>query len=74
LSILPAPRSAGALRMARHRKRRRDSLRCLRIEIHETEIDALIKLDLLRNDAQQDRNAILSALYAFFDCTLGRIM
>jgi len=60
--------------MARHRKRRRDGVRCLRIEIHESEIDALIKLDLLRNDAWQDRNAILSALYAFFDCTLGRIM
>jgi len=26
--------------MARHRKRRRDGLRCLRIEIRETEIDA----------------------------------
>ena len=74
MSVLPAPRSAGALRMARHRKRRRDGLRCLRIEIRETEIDALTKLDLLRNDARQDRNAILSAVYAFFDCTLGRIM
>jgi len=60
--------------MARHRKRRRDGLRCLRIEIRETEIDALTKLDLLRNDARQDRNAILSAVYAFFDRTLGRIM
>ena len=60
--------------MARHRKRRRDGLRCLRIEMRETEIDALVELGLLRNDARQDRNAILSAVYAFFDCTLGRIM
>ena len=60
--------------MARHRKRRRDGLRCLRIEIRETEIDALIELGLLRNDDRQDRNAILSAVYAFFDRTLGRIM
>jgi hypothetical protein len=60
--------------MARHRKRRRDGLRCLRIEIRESEIDALIELGLLRNDARRDRNAILSAVYAFFDRTLGRIM
>jgi hypothetical protein len=71
---LAAPRGAGALRMARHRKRRRDGLRCLRIEIRESEIDALIELGLLRNDARRDRNAILSAVYAFFDRTLGRIM
>jgi hypothetical protein len=60
--------------MARHRKRRRDGLRCLRIEIRETEIDALIELGLLRKDARQDRNAILSAVYTFFDRTLGRIV
>jgi len=60
--------------MARHRKRRCDGLRCLRIEIRESEIDALIELGLLRNDARRDRNAILSAVYAFFDRTLGRIM
>ena len=70
---LPAPRSAGAERMARHRKRRRDGLRCLRIEMRETEIDALIELGLLRNDDRQNRNAILSAVYTFFDRTLGSV-
>jgi hypothetical protein len=60
--------------MAWHRKRRRDFLRCLRIEMRETEIDALIELGLLRNDDRPDRNAILSAVYTFFDRTLGHIM
>jgi hypothetical protein len=71
---LPGSRSGGALRMARHRKRRGDGLRCLRIEIREAEIDALIELGLLRNDARQNRNAILSAVYTSFDRTLGRIV
>jgi hypothetical protein len=42
--------------------------------MRETEIDALIELGLLRNDDRQDRSAILSAVYAFFDRTLGRIV
>ena len=37
------PRSSHAAeRMRRHRQRRRDGLRCLTIELRETEIDALV--------------------------------
>jgi hypothetical protein len=33
-----------AHRMARHRDRRRKGLRCITIELHETEIDVLIRV------------------------------
>jgi hypothetical protein len=33
-----------------------------------------MQLGLLRADARPDRNAIFSALYVFFDRTLGRMM
>lgn len=38
-NIMP---SRATLRMRRHRERRRDGLRCLTIELRETEIDALV--------------------------------
>ena len=34
--------SPAAVRMRRHRKRRRDGLRCLTVQLRETEIDMLI--------------------------------
>jgi hypothetical protein len=63
-------RSAPAERMRRHRERRRDGLRCLTIELRETEIDALVRMGLLRPEMRNDANAIIEALYAHFDCTL----
>lgn len=42
--------------------------------MRETEMDISVRLGLLRADARQDRNAILSTLYAYFDRTLGRTM
>jgi len=44
----PAIRSAAAERMRRHRERRRDGLRCLMIELRETEIDALARNGFLK--------------------------
>ena len=68
----PQPaRSRGAERMRRSRKRRRDGLRCLTIEIRDTEIDALVRRDLLAPDTRNDRRAIKKALYAFLDQSLG---
>jgi hypothetical protein len=59
----PATRSAAAERMRRHRERRRDGLRCLMIELRETEIDALVR--------NTDLYAIEMALYEFLERTLG---
>ena len=67
----PATRSAAAERMRRHRERRRDGLRCLTIELRETEIDALIRKGMLKADARNDFYAIETALYQFLEHTLA---
>ena len=65
----PAP-SAAALRMRRHRERRRDGLRCMTIELRETEVTALIRKGLLSDDARNDLKAVKRAFYGFLDRTL----
>ena len=57
--------------MRRHRERRRDGLRWLTIELRETEIDALSRMKLLQPEMRNNKNAVLKALYAFFDRTIG---
>jgi hypothetical protein len=57
--------------MRRHRERRRDGLRCLTIELRETEIDALIREGMLNRETRNDPGAIIDAFYEFLDSTLG---
>ena len=64
-------RSNAAERMRRHRERRRGGLRCLTIELRETEIDALARKGFLKADARNDPNSIQMALYEFLERTLG---
>jgi hypothetical protein len=64
-------RSPAAERMRRHRERRRDGLRCVTVEVRETEIEALIRIGFLRAEMRNDPNAVSEALYAYFDRTLG---
>jgi len=66
----PATRSAAAERMRRHRERRREGLRCLTIELRETEIDALARNGLLKTNARNDLRSIEMALYEFLERTL----
>ena len=66
-----AARSPAAERMRRSRQRRRDGMRCVRVELRETEIDALIRSNLLTADARNDLQAIRKALYAHLEDTLG---
>jgi hypothetical protein len=70
----PATHSPAAERMRLHRERRRDGLRCLTIELRETEIDALIRKGMLKTDARNDRDAILNALYAHLEHTLDAML
>jgi hypothetical protein len=70
-SAKTASRSPAAERMRRHRQRRRDGLRCLVIELRETEIDALVIRGLLRPETRNDTPAIIEALYAFLDRALS---
>lgn len=66
-----AIRSAAAERMRLHRERRRKGLRCLMIQLRETEIDVLIRGGLLNREMRNNRNSIIQALYKFLDQTLG---
>jgi hypothetical protein len=65
------PISPAAARMRRHRKLRRDGLRCLTVQLRETEIDVLICKGLLKLETRHSKNAIINALHAHFDLTLS---
>ena len=54
--------SPAAQRMRRHRKQRRQGLRSVRILLDETDIDALIRLRLLKEDQRQDVEALQAAV------------
>ena len=74
--MMPLPsasRSPAAERMRLHRERRRQGLRCLIIELRETEIDELIRKGLLKPETRNNTNAILKALYAYLDHTLAGV-
>jgi hypothetical protein len=57
--------------MRAHRQRRREGLRCIVVQLRETEVDVLIRKGLLKPDARNDPYAIRDALHAHFDRTLG---
>ena len=62
---------SAAERMRRHRQRRRDGLRCLTIELRETEIEDLVRKQFLKPETRNDGNAVVEALYAFLEEALG---
>jgi hypothetical protein len=65
--------SPAAERMRLHRERRRWGLRCLTVELRETEIDTLIRRGMLKADARNDPGAVCKALYAHLESTLGEM-
>jgi len=64
-------RSAAAERMRIHRERRRKGLRCLTVELRETEIDTLIRNGFLNLEMRNDQIAIRDALHSFLDEALN---
>ena len=66
----PVAPSPAAQRMRLHRERRRKGLRCLTIELRETEIDGLIHKGLLKTETRNDVSAVLEALYHYLEVTL----
>jgi hypothetical protein len=46
-------------------------MRCLTVELRETEVAELIKKGLLNADARNDPHAVRNALHRFFDNTLN---
>jgi hypothetical protein len=63
-SISPPSRSSSpaAQRMRNYRKQRRQGLRSVRILLDETDIDALIRMRLLKEDQRQDVEALQTAV------------
>jgi hypothetical protein len=45
----------------------RGGLRCLRIELRATEIDALVRKKYVKTEARNERNAIIKGLYEFLE-------
>jgi hypothetical protein len=66
-AAIPTP---AAERMRRHSERRREGLRCLWVELHETELDAFVRRGLLEPTSRNDENAIADALYAHLERSL----
>jgi hypothetical protein len=66
----PTGCSAAAKRMRYHRERRREGLRCVTIELRETEVTELIKRGLMEADARNDVHAIRNAVHRHLDESL----
>ncbi len=64
-------RTRGAERMRRCRQRRRDGLRCYSLDVRDSEIEALVRRGLLLASEKTNRTAVIKAMYAFLDRTLG---
>jgi hypothetical protein len=54
--------------MRRYRKQRRQGLRSVRILLDETDIDALIRMRLLKEDQPQDVEALQTAVLGLVAC------
>jgi hypothetical protein len=67
----PVARSPAAERMRRHRRRRRNGMRCMTIELRETEIDALIRRGFLKPETRNDLSAVRESFYAYLERALG---
>jgi hypothetical protein len=63
--------SAAAERMRLYRERRRQGLRCITVELRETEIDALVRRGLMKAEMRNDMYAVRRALYRYLDQALG---
>jgi hypothetical protein len=57
--------------MRRHRQRRRDGMRCVQVEIRDTEIDELIRRKLLKEETRNDNEAIVGAIYELLEDSLS---
>jgi hypothetical protein len=66
-TVEPINRSPAAERMRLHRERKKNGMRCVIIELRETEIDALIRKGFLKADMRNGTQAIIDALYSYFD-------
>jgi hypothetical protein len=73
LSPNKLPPLTGIERAARFRERRKAGYRCFLIEVHRSEISGLVRNGLLCAEQTKDREAVIAAIYAHFEQTLGPI-
>jgi hypothetical protein len=59
--------------MRRHRQRRRKGLRCLTIQLRETEVLALIRTGFLKAEARHDKVGVTNAFHKFLDQIFDKI-
>jgi hypothetical protein len=62
---------SAAERMRLHRKRQRNGLHCVRLLLHETEIDGLVRKGLLKPERRRDQAAVETAIGVFICRQLG---
>jgi hypothetical protein len=64
MSNIPPTRSfsPGAVRMRRYRQQRKQGLRSVRIQLDEMDIDALIRMEHLKEDERQNPKALQKAV------------
>jgi hypothetical protein len=62
---------SAAERMRIHRKRQRNGLQCVRLLLHETEIDGLVRKGLLKRERRRNRSAVETAIAIFICRELG---
>ncbi len=70
IASIKKPLSPAAQRMRLLRQRRADGLRCIKFEIYDSQVDALIARRLLPSDKRNDSEEIAKALYAIVDRVL----
>jgi hypothetical protein len=66
----PTQPLTAAERMRRYRRRRQAGSACIRISVHASQIDALIKMGLLKKEQRRDPDGLESALYGVLDWAL----
>ena len=60
-----------AERMRVYRKRRGNGFRCVRVLLHETEINSLVDRGFLKQERRHVQGAVESAINGFVLCALG---
>jgi hypothetical protein len=64
------PHSSAAERMRLYRRRRREQLRCVTIQLHELEIEALIRRGWLKAETRNHPAALNDALHGYLGYSL----
>jgi hypothetical protein len=64
------PGSTAAARMRLHRHRRRQRIRCVTIQLHESEVEALVRKGWLKAVTRNDPAALIEALHGHLGYSL----